>query len=217
MGVRPRPASACQGPPVRERPPVVRAGAEGGCGRLPGPRRRRRAVEPCGRGRGRSRDHPLRLRPRRPRQRLHRGVADRDLTGILLVGGSSTRFGSPKALARLGNETLAERSWRLLQETCAETIAVGKRPDALPLPFPILDDGSSVRAPIAGLVAGLRAARHDVSVVVPVDAPFLTARSLRALSAACAEAAVPQTGPLPGAYRREAALPVLERWLAEGR
>jgi len=144
-------------------------------------------------------------------------VADRDLTGILLVGGSSTRFGSPKALARLGGETLAERAWRLLQATCAETIAVGKQADGLPLPFPILDDGSAVRAPIAGLVAGLRAARHPIAIVVPVDAPLLAARSLRALAAACAEAAVPQTGPLPGAYRPEAALPVLERRLAEGR
>ena len=36
------------------------------------------------------------------------------------------------------------------------------------------------------------------------------------LADACADAAVPQTGPLPGAYRKRA-LPVLERRLAEGR
>jgi molybdopterin-guanine dinucleotide biosynthesis protein A len=144
-------------------------------------------------------------------------VADRDLTGILLVGGSSTRFGSPKALARLGDETLAERAWRLLQEMCAETIAVGKRADALPLPFPILDDGSSVRAPIAGLVAGLRAASHDLSIALPVDVPLLSAASVGALADGCiaADAAVTQTGPLPGAYRKRA-LPVLERWLSSG-
>jgi molybdopterin-guanine dinucleotide biosynthesis protein A len=35
------------------------------------------------------------------------------------------------------------------------------------------------------------------------------------LAAACADAAVPQTGPLPGAYRRSA-LAVLERRLAAG-
>jgi molybdopterin-guanine dinucleotide biosynthesis protein A len=143
-------------------------------------------------------------------------VADRGLTGVLLVGGASRRFGSPKALARLGGETLAERAWRLLTETCDETIAVGKRDDALPLPFPVLDDGSSVRAPIAGVVAGLRVARNDVSVVLPVDVPLLSATSIEALAAACGDAAVSPTGPLPGAYRKSA-LGVLERRLAAGR
>ena len=140
-------------------------------------------------------------------------MADRGLTGILLVGGASSRFGAPKALARLGEETLAERAWRLLSETCDEAIAVGKHADALPLPFPTLDDGSTVRAPLAGLVAGLRAARNDVSVVVPVDVPLLKPRSIEALAAACADAAGPPTGPLPGAYRKSA-LGALERRLA---
>lgn len=138
------------------------------------------------------------------------------LTGVLLAGGASRRFGSPKALAELGGETLAERAWRLLGTVCAERITVGKLADRLPLPFPLADDGTDVRAPIAGVVAGLRAARHDVCVVVPVDCPFLGAASLLALADACRDAAVPQTGPLPGAYRRSA-LPVLERALASGR
>jgi molybdopterin-guanine dinucleotide biosynthesis protein A len=142
-------------------------------------------------------------------------VADRGLTGVLLVGGASSRFGSPKALARLDDETLAERAWRLLTETCDETIAVGKRDEALPLPFPVLDDGSPVRAPIVGVVAGLRAARSDVAVVLPVDVPLLSAGSIEALAAACADAAMPPTGPLPGAYRKSA-LGVLEKRLAVG-
>ena len=142
-------------------------------------------------------------------------MARRELTGILLVGGASRRFGSPKALARLDGETLAARAWRVLGEACDERIAVGKRADELPLPFPVVDDGTEVRAPIAGLVAGLRAASHDVSVALPVDCPFVDAAALHTLADACRDAAVPQTGPLPGAYRRTA-LPVLERRLAAG-
>ena len=69
---------------------------------------------------------------------------------MLLVGGASTRFGSPKALARLGDETFAERAWRLLGEACSERIAVGK--GEYELPFEVLDDGTDVRAPIAGIV-----------------------------------------------------------------
>jgi molybdopterin-guanine dinucleotide biosynthesis protein A len=138
------------------------------------------------------------------------------LTGVLLVGGASRRFGAPKALARLGGETLAERAWQTLGECCGERIAVGKQGDGLDLPFPLVDDGTDVRAPLAGVVAGLRRARSDVCVVCPVDTPLVGADALRALAAACADAAVPQTGPLPGAYRKSA-LPVLERRLAEGR
>lgn len=136
-------------------------------------------------------------------------------TGILLVGGASRRFGSPKALATFRGESLAERAWRILGEACDERIAVGKLEDALPLPFPLLDDGSEVRAPIAGLVAGLRAARHDVCVALPVDVPLVTAESLRALAGACLDAAVSPTGPLPGAYRK-VAVSVLERRLERG-
>jgi len=158
----------------------------------------------------------VRLRPRRLRQRVHGAVADRPLTGILLVGGASSRFGSPKALARFEGETLAERAWRLLGEACDERLAVGKSADSLEVPFPLLDDGSEVRAPLAGLVAGLRAAAHDVAVVIPVDMPRLGAGELRSLAAACREAAVVPGGPLPGAYRKSA-LPVLEAALAEGR
>jgi len=143
-------------------------------------------------------------------------VADRGLTGVLLVGGASARFGSPKALALLGGETLATRAWRVLGETCDERLAVGKASDALELPFPLLDDGTEVRAALAGLVAGLRAASHDVTVVLPVDVPLVTPELLHRLADACADAAVTQTGPLPGAYRRTA-LPALERALTAGR
>lgn len=146
-------------------------------------------------------------------------MARRELTGALLVGGVSTRFGSPKALARLGDETLAERAWRTLGELCDERIAVGKVDDGLDLPFALVDDATDVRAPIAGLVAALRAARHDVCVVLPVDCPLVTVGALGELANACGkevDAAVPQTGPLPGAYRATA-LPALETALAEGR
>jgi molybdenum cofactor guanylyltransferase len=142
-------------------------------------------------------------------------VQDPGFAGILLVGGSSSRFGSPKALARVGGETLAERAWRVLGEACDERVAVGKRFE-LDLPFPLLDDGTAVRAPIAGLVAGLRAVACEVAVVIPVDSPLLEPDDLRALAAACADAATPPTGPLPGAYRKTV-LPSLERCLLEGR
>jgi molybdopterin-guanine dinucleotide biosynthesis protein A len=142
-------------------------------------------------------------------------MASRRLTGVLLVGGSSRRFGSPKALARFNGKTFAEHAWGVLGAACDERLAFGKAADELHLPFPVHDDGTDVRAPLAGIVAGLRAARNDVCVFLPVDVPFATPELVRALGEACEEAAVPQTGPLPGAYMRSA-LAVLEPRLVAG-
>lgn len=138
------------------------------------------------------------------------------LTGVLLVGGASTRFGSPKALAQLDGETLAARAWRTLREACDERLAVGKRADGLELPFELLDDESETRAVLTGIVAGLRAARGRIAVMLPVDTPLVTPELLRELAVACADAAAPRSDPLPAAFHRRA-LPVLERRLRDGR
>jgi len=125
-------------------------------------------------------------------------VAHHGLTGILLAGGASSRFGSPKELAVVDGETLGDRAWRLLGETCDERIRVG--------PGGLADPGTG---PVAAIAAGLRAASHEIAVVIPVDMPKLTAAALRELAAACRDVAVAQDGPLPCAVARRM-LPAFE-------
>jgi molybdopterin-guanine dinucleotide biosynthesis protein A len=125
-------------------------------------------------------------------------VADRRLTGILLVGGASTRFGSPKELAEYEGETLADRAWRLLGDACDERLAVG--------PEGLVDPRTG---PVAAIAAGLREATHELALVIPVDMPLLTADALHALADACLDAAVAQDGPLPCAVARRV-LPAFE-------
>jgi len=125
-------------------------------------------------------------------------VADPGLSGILLVGGASTRFGSPKADARFEGETLGERAGRLLDEVCDERIVVGRGG--------LADPGTG---PVAAIAVGLRAATHELAVVIPVDMPLLTADALRLLADACRDAAAPQAGPLPCAVARRV-LPAFE-------
>ena len=142
-------------------------------------------------------------------------MARRDLTGVLLVGGASRRFGSAKALAPYNGTTFAEHAWGVLGAACQQRMAFGKARDELALPFPVHDDGIPVRAPLAGIVAGLRVAKNEVCVFLPVDLPYATPELVRELGEACREAAVPPENPLPGAYSRSA-LPVLEHRLAAG-
>ena len=120
-------------------------------------------------------------------------MAHRGLSGILLAGGASSRFGSPKTEAVFEGETLQARAWRLLGEACDERILVG--------PGGLDDPGTG---PVAAIAAGLRAAAHDVAVVIPVDMPRLTVEALHALADACHDAAMAQHGPLPCAIRPDA-------------
>ena len=132
------------------------------------------------------------------------------VTGVLLVGGASARFGSPKPLAFFDGETLAVRGWTVLGDAFPYRLAVGK--GDLDLPFGVVVEPAEPRAPIAGVVAGLRASTTEVAVFLPVDCPLVTPALLRELGDA---RAVTQTGPLPGAYAK-ADLPELESRVAAG-
>lgn len=125
-------------------------------------------------------------------------MARRPLSGVLLVGGASTRFGSPKEIAQYDGETLRDRAWRLLGDACDERIAVGHGG--------LVDPGTG---PVAAIAVGLRAAAHELAIVIPVDMPLLTVTALQALADACRDAAVAQRGPLPCAVARRV-LPAFE-------
>ena len=75
----------------------------------------------------------------------------------------------------------------MLGEAFEERLAVGKRNEAPELPFAVLDDGLAERAPIAGVLAGLRASTAAVTVFLPVDCPLVTcdARLARAPGIGC--------------------------------
>ena len=100
-------------------------------------------------------------------------------TGVLLVGGASSRFGSPKPLAPFGGQTLAERTWRILGEAFDARLAIGK--GDLELPFPVVVEPAEPQAPLVGVIAGLRAAATETAVFLPVDCPLVTATLLREL------------------------------------
>lgn len=105
------------------------------------------------------------------------------LSGVLLAGGASRRMGRDKAWVQLGGEALAVRGLRVLDDVCDDVVVAsgdGCRLGALGR-TQVADAGEG-RGPLAGIVAGLAAARHDLVAVLAVDLPGADAAVLRRLA-----------------------------------
>jgi molybdopterin-guanine dinucleotide biosynthesis protein A len=74
------------------------------------------------------------------------------ILGVVLAGGKSTRFGSDKALAKLGGRTLLSRAVDALSGWCEYVVIAGR--DHGPAPC-IPDWPNADMGPLAGIAAGL--------------------------------------------------------------
>jgi molybdopterin-guanine dinucleotide biosynthesis protein A len=153
------------------------------------------------------------------------------VSGIVLAGGASRRFGSDKLDATLDGRRLLVRAIEAVGAAAGEVIVVVGPGDTRALPdrtgnVPVrrIEDPESYGGPLVGLLAGLEAAREPLALVAGGDMPTLNADVLRLLTRALAsggpdEAAVlVRQGvdrPLPGAVRNGAATQQARRLLAE--
>jgi molybdopterin-guanine dinucleotide biosynthesis protein A len=107
--------------------------------------------------------------------------------GAVLAGGLSRRFGSPKALARVGGRTLLERALDSLRQAgCGERVVVGEAEDLPRFPgVPRIADPRPGHAALGGLEGALawaEARGHRGTLLVACDMPFLSAPLLAELA-----------------------------------
>ena len=100
------------------------------------------------------------------------------LTGLVVAGGRSTRFGSDKASAVVAGRTLLDWVLRGLAPACEAFVVVRARGQVLPpvtadLPLHIVDDAYEAKGPLAGLVAGFGAVTTPLAVAASCDVPLL--------------------------------------------
>ena len=112
--------------------------------------------------------------------------ADAPISGVVLAGGLSTRFGSDKAAAEVGGVSLLERAVRLL-ESVLDDVWVSVRPDqasdALRSRYRCLPDRHPGQGPAAGLEAAHAAAPGRAWLALACDQPGLSAADLERLVA----------------------------------
>lgn len=128
-----------------------------------------------------------------------------DITGLVLAGGRATRMGGvDKGLVEFGGRTLVERVIDRLRPQVAGMMISANRNIERYRAFgcPVLLDADEglepFPGPLAGMLAGLRAAPTPWVATVPCDAPFLPVDLVSRLAASLAgsRAAVASVGDL---------------------
>jgi molybdopterin-guanine dinucleotide biosynthesis protein A len=143
---------------------------------------------------------------------------------LVLAGGDSRRMGRPKAWLEVGNTTLLRYVVERLAPAFSEVIVSFAEPEQLeePVPYRIVFDRKRSTGPLAGLEAGLVAARNEVIFAVACDMPYVTQEVAQMAVAAArgCDAAIPRFDgrpePVCGGYKRTA-LPFITGALNSGR
>ena len=102
----------------------------------------------------------------------------RQMAGVLLTGGASSRMGTDKARLVVNGETLAARAARVLAAVCDPVIEVGQGITGLPA----IQEDPAGAGPLVALAAGVGALGSPRAVVLlACDLPFVTPALLRLL------------------------------------
>ena len=152
------------------------------------------------------------------------------VSGIVLAGGRSRRFGSDKLAARVGAGTLLDRSVAVVASIAADVVVVVAPRDHRVLEpisgaLRIVADPEAHGGPLVGLLTGLEAVDQPLVVVVGGDMPALRPDVLRLLVRTLAseqtiDAVVLRSRgalvPLPAAVRTGAATDWTRRLVGDG-
>jgi molybdopterin-guanine dinucleotide biosynthesis protein A len=135
-----------------------------------------------------------------------------EATLLVLAGGDSRRMGRPKPWIEVGETVLLRYVAERLAPAFSEVVVSFGEPEQMEqlVPYRVVFDRKRAAGPLAGLEAGLLAARHEVLFAVACDMPFVTTSvaELAVAAARTCDAAIPRHDglfePVCGAYRKTA-------------
>lgn len=98
-----------------------------------------------------------------------------DITGVVLAGGRSSRFGSNKALSEFSGKSLLQNSIELLIPYAKEVVVSGSYPEYETLKRTVLEDEIPEIGPMGGIYTALKQCTTNWLLILTCDMPLISA------------------------------------------
>jgi len=103
-----------------------------------------------------------------------------DVTGVILAGGKSRRYGKNKALVKINGITLIEKTAGVMRSIFQQIIIITNTPDRYAyLKLPMYEDLIKDLGPLGGIHTALSAISSDQGFIVACDMPSLNRGLIR--------------------------------------
>lgn len=109
-------------------------------------------------------------------------ISPEDITGVVLAGGKSSRFGSNKALAILNEHSLLERALNRLKPFCRTSLLSGNYPEYKDYACEQIYDIVPGLGPMGGIYSALKQSETSYVLFLTCDMPYITESLLKRLT-----------------------------------
>lgn len=97
----------------------------------------------------------------------------KDLTGIVLAGGKSTRMGQEKGLVSFRGKALIQHAITCLENLSIPILIVANEPAYQQFKHPVFPDLYLQKGPLGGIYTGLMHSKTEKNIILSCDTPFV--------------------------------------------
>lgn len=108
-------------------------------------------------------------------------IDKKNITGIILAGGKSSRMGTDKGFLELNNKPFVQYSIEALQPLVSEILIVSDNPDYDIFGLKRITDDIKNAGPVGGIYSGLEASKSELNLILSCDIPLITSDVLQKL------------------------------------
>ncbi len=105
----------------------------------------------------------------------------KNITGIILAGGKSSRMGTDKGFLLFNKKPFVQYSIDALKPLVSEIMIVSDNPDYDIFGLKRINDITKNAGPVAGIYSGLKASSNELNLILSCDIPLISSEILQKL------------------------------------